>query len=45
MHSFNELSEQFDRYFSQQQFPETPATLYNAASYLPKLGGKRVRPV
>lgn len=45
MHSFAELSLQFDKYFSRRQFPATPAILYDAASYIPQLGGKRVRPI
>jgi geranylgeranyl diphosphate synthase, type II len=45
MHSFTELSKSFESWFSQRQFPATPAALYDAASYLPLLGGKRVRPV
>lgn len=45
MYSFNELSAQFDKYFSQRQFPNQPSSLYDAASYIPQLGGKRVRPV
>lgn len=45
MFSFNELSAKFDKYFSERQFPGQPSTLYDAASYIPQLSGKRVRPV
>ncbi|RFS19538.1 polyprenyl synthetase family protein [Chitinophaga silvatica] len=45
MHSFKELIAQFNQYFDQQKFPEQPATLYNSASHILNMGGKRIRPV
>lgn len=45
MHSFLELSQQFEKDFSPRQFPESPANLYDAAQYILGIGGKRVRPV
>lgn len=45
MHSFQELITQFVKQFDQQHFPQQPATLYNAASHILKIGGKRIRPV
>ena len=45
MHSFKDLSNQFENYFNKRHFPETPASLYDAAQYILKIGGKRVRPV
>lgn len=45
MHSFEQLSQQFTRYFDQSLFPAEPATLYEANNYFLKMGGKRVRPV
>ena len=45
MTSFKELSSLFENYFNKRQFPEQPATLYDAAQYILKIGGKRVRPV
>ena len=45
MHSFSELTSQFAAVFSQPQFPEQPAGLYEPASYFLGIGGKRIRPV
>jgi len=45
MHSFHELLEQFELFFSKHKFPDSPATLYEPCSYLLHMGGKRVRPV
>ena len=45
MQSFADLSEKFEKYFSKNQFPSHPVTLYDAAEYILKIGGKRVRPV
>ncbi|WP_298734658.1 polyprenyl synthetase family protein [uncultured Chitinophaga sp.] len=45
MHSFQELIAKFVKQFDEQQFPQQPATLYNAASHILKIGGKRIRPV
>jgi len=45
MHSFQALAEQFESRFNVRQFPDSPATLYDAAQYILQLGGKRVRPV
>lgn len=45
MHSFSELSILFESNFSNRQFPEQPATLYDAAQYILTIGGKRVRPI
>ncbi len=45
MQTFLELSQLFERRFSEEQFPAEPATLYNAARHILTVGGKRVRPV
>lgn len=45
MHSFHELLDQFELFFSKHKFPDSPATLYEPCSYLLHMGGKRVRPV
>jgi len=45
MHSFQELIAQFSQHFEKQQFPEQPSKLYNAASHILDIGGKRIRPV
>ncbi|CAL1518057.1 polyprenyl synthetase family protein [Chitinophaga sp. MM2321] len=45
MHSFKELIAQFSQQFDQQHFPEQPGRLYNAASHILDIGGKRIRPV
>ncbi|MGX5818998.1 polyprenyl synthetase family protein [Chitinophaga lutea] len=45
MHSFKELSAQFEQRFSQRQFPQSPANLYDPAQYILGIGGKRIRPV
>src|SRR5688500_2476619 len=45
MFSFEEISAEFSRVFSERHFPDTPASLYEPAEYFLGLGGKRVRPV
>ncbi len=45
MHSFLELSRQFEEKFSIRHFPVQPETLYDPAQYILKIGGKRIRPV
>jgi geranylgeranyl diphosphate synthase, type II len=45
MHSFQELSVQFEQHFSERHFPVAPSNLYDAAHYILQLGGKRARPV
>ena len=42
---FQELSKEFSSYFNKRHFPDQPETLYGAASYMLKDGGKRIRPV
>jgi geranylgeranyl diphosphate synthase type II len=44
MHSFKDLSVQFEEQFSKRQFPEHPANLYDPAQYILGIGGKRIRP-
>ncbi|MFY0255778.1 polyprenyl synthetase family protein [Chitinophaga sp. 30R24] len=45
MQSFKELIAQFIQHFDQQRFPEHPSQLYEAASHILTIGGKRIRPV
>lgn len=45
MHSFQELIAKFVKQFDEQKFPQQPASLYDAASHILKIGGKRIRPV
>ena len=45
MHSFNSLVHQFENHFDKRHFPQKPETLYDAAQYILKIGGKRARPV
>ncbi|PSL43778.1 geranylgeranyl diphosphate synthase type II [Chitinophaga niastensis] len=45
MQSFKDLIAQFSQQFEQQHFPEQPSQLYNAASHILGIGGKRIRPV
>ncbi len=45
MHSFKSLSDQFENHFNKRHFPLSPVNLYDAAQYILKIGGKRVRPV
>ena len=45
MLSFQELSVLFDQKFNQRLFPQEPPALYDAASYILDLGGKRIRPL
>lgn len=45
MHSFEQLSQEFTRFFDQPHFPAEPASLYAPNEYFLKMGGKRIRPV
>ncbi len=45
MHSFTELSTLFEKDFNRRHFPLNPVNLYDAAQYILRIGGKRVRPV
>lgn len=45
MHSFQELTIQFGEHFSKEHFPQQPKKLYDAASHILNIGGKRIRPV
>lgn len=45
MHSFSELSAQFNEHFNTDHFPPEPSSLYEPNRYFLKLGGKRIRPV
>jgi len=45
VHSFRELSQQFEEKFNTRHFPATPASLYDSSQYILALGGKRIRPV
>ena len=45
MHSFTDLSQQFEARFAGRHFPDHTPTLYDPAQYILQLGGKRVRPV
>jgi geranylgeranyl diphosphate synthase, type II len=45
MHSFTELIEKYNSFFSKVQFTGAPNTLYEPNNYFLKLGGKRLRPV
>jgi geranylgeranyl diphosphate synthase type II len=45
MHSFLELSKNFEEKFNTRHFPASPGSLYDPAEYMLKLGGKRIRPV
>ncbi|NLR60227.1 polyprenyl synthetase family protein [Chitinophaga polysaccharea] len=45
MQSFQDLIAQFSQHFNQQQFPAQPRKLYDAASHILGIGGKRIRPV
>lgn len=45
MQSFQDLTAQFSQHFEKQHFPEQPSKLYNAASHILGIGGKRIRPV
>ena len=45
MHSFQELSEKFNKDFEQSHFPASPATLYEPGNYFLNIGGKRIRPI
>src|SRR5438067_9468437 len=45
MHTFEELSKQFNEQFNTTHFPNEPNTLYEPNNYFLQIGGKRVRPV
>ncbi|MFL5773606.1 MAG: polyprenyl synthetase family protein [Flavisolibacter sp.] len=45
MHSFEQLSQQFNEQFNVEHFPSEPSSLYNPNRYFLQLGGKRIRPV
>lgn len=45
MHSFQDLSEKFNKEFDHAHFPESPSTLYAPGNYFLTIGGKRIRPV
>lgn len=45
MHSFKDLTIQFAEHFSKEHFPQQPKKLYDAASHIINIGGKRIRPV
>ncbi len=45
MHSFEELSKEFNQLFSARHFPLQPISLYDPADYFLTMGGKRIRPV
>lgn len=45
MHSFEQLSHQFNEKFCTEHFPQEPFSLYNPNRYFLQLGGKRIRPV
>jgi geranylgeranyl diphosphate synthase type II len=45
MHSFQELSAQFEERFNVRHFPTHPQTLYDPAQYILGIQGKRIRPV
>jgi len=45
MHSFKELSALFEAQFNSRHFPQTPSNLYNAATHILQIPGKRIRPV
>ena len=45
LHSFQQLSQTFEKRFNRRHFPAEPKKLYDASQYLLTLGGKRIRPV
>jgi geranylgeranyl diphosphate synthase type II len=45
MHTFEELSDRFAKYFNQEHFPTEPPSLYDPNRYFLSIGGKRIRPV
>jgi geranylgeranyl diphosphate synthase type II len=45
MNSFQDLTAQFSQHFEKQHFPEQPSKLYNAATHILGITGKRIRPV
>lgn len=45
MQSFIQLSKIFEDRFNKRHFPDEPKNLYDAAQYILRIGGKRVRPV
>ncbi|HUQ64553.1 MAG TPA: polyprenyl synthetase family protein [Flavitalea sp.] len=44
MFSFEEISADFSRVFSERHFPDAPVSLYEPAEYFLGIGGKRIRP-
>lgn len=45
MHSFQQLSDNFERRFNTRHFPAHTPTLYDPAQYILSIKGKRIRPV
>lgn len=45
MHTFKELVDSFETFFTRKHFPPAPATLYEPGEYFLSRGGKRIRPV
>ena len=45
MHSFQELSEEFEKRFNVRHFPVHTPSLYDPAQYILSIKGKRIRPV
>jgi hypothetical protein len=45
MYSFQEISAEFNKRFSERHFPLAPKSLYDPAEYFLGIGGKRIRPV
>jgi geranylgeranyl diphosphate synthase, type II len=45
MHSFEQLTGEFNNFFDHPHFPSSPASLYQPNEYFLKIGGKRIRPV
>ncbi len=45
MHSFEQLSQQFNAQFEAAHFPSEPVSLYDPNRYFLQLGGKRIRPI
>lgn len=45
MYSFQEISAEFNKRFSERHFPLVPESLYDPAEYFLGIGGKRIRPV
>jgi len=45
MHSLKDISLLFEKHFNKRHFPNEPQNLYDAAEYILKIGGKRIRPL